>query len=87
MSSNLHTEGARGGDVSEKVYLLWFHSESDKDEENGLLIGIYESEPAAQAAIERLRNKVGFVDYPRGFQIHERELGRDYWTEGFVVDD
>jgi homoserine kinase type II len=69
-----------------KVYLLWFVSESDKEDDDGLLIGVYESESSATAAIERLRTKPGFVDYPLGFQIHPRELGQDSWTEGFVRD-
>ena len=69
-----------------KVYLLWFISEGDKEDDNGLLIGVYESETAAAGAIERLRTKPGFVDYPQGFQVHSRELGQDSWTEGFVRD-
>jgi hypothetical protein len=66
------------------VYLLWYVSEDDLDEENALLIGVYESETAAQSAIERLKSKRGFRDYPEGFQIHSHELGKDSWTEGFV---
>jgi hypothetical protein len=73
--------------MGNKLHLLWFVPEGDEDEDNGLLIGVYDSEPAAKATIERLRNKPGFVDYPQGFQIHERELGQDSWTEGFVRDD
>jgi len=70
--------------VSNKVYLLWFVPEGDDGEDNGLLIGVYDSEPAAKDAIERLQTKPGFVGYPQGFQIHSRELGQDSWTEGFV---
>lgn len=51
-----------------------------------MLIGIYTSELAAQASIQRLKDKPGFVDYIKGFQIHSYEIGRDYWTEGFVRD-
>ena len=39
---------------------------------------------SANAAIERLKKKPGFVDFPEGFQIHRRELGLDSWTGGFV---
>ena len=67
----------------EKVYLLWFISAEDEKDDNGLLIGVYGSELAAQDAIGRLRSKPGFVDNPQGFQIHTRELGQDSWTEGF----
>jgi len=69
-----------------KVYLLWFVSEKDQEDDNGLLIGVYESESNAKSAIERLRNQPGFTDYPEGFQIHSRELNQDSWTEGFIRD-
>jgi len=72
--------------MSENVYMLWFYSEGEDDEENALLIGVCDSEPAAKAAIERLRNKPGFVDYAQGFRIYSRELGKDSWTEGFIRD-
>jgi homoserine kinase type II len=71
--------------VSNEIFLLWFVPEDESDD-NGLLIGVYDSEPAARAAIERVKNKPGFAEYPRGFQIHPRELGRDSWTDGFVRD-
>jgi homoserine kinase type II len=70
--------------MGQKVHLLWFIPEGEEDD--GPLIGVYESELAAKAAIERLRSKPGFIDYPQGFQIHSRELGQDDWTEGFVRD-
>ncbi len=73
--------------MRDKVYLLWFIPEGKQGEDDGLLIGVYENEAAAQGAIARLRNKPGFVDYPGGFQIHWRELGQDSWTEGFVHAD
>lgn len=66
-----------------EIYLLWFVPEDDGDED-ALLIGVYDSEAAAQDAIERLRAKPGFVEYPSGFQIHSRRVGQDSWTEGFV---
>jgi len=73
--------------MSNKVHLLWFHTEHDEDEENAILIGVYDSEAAAKLAIERLKNKPGFVDYPQGFRIYSRQLGQDSWTEGFVKSD
>lgn len=73
--------------MASEVYLLWFVAKEDEDDDNGLLIGVYQTESSAKAAIERLRTKPGFVDYPEGFQIHTRELDRDSWSEGFVGDD
>jgi homoserine kinase type II len=49
------------------------------------LIGVYESQDAAQAAVERLRVQPGFRDTPEGFQIHRYEINRDHWTEGYVT--
>jgi hypothetical protein len=72
--------------MTNTVHLLWFIPEGDEYMEDALLIGVYESETAAKAAIERLRNKPGFVDYPAGFQIHPHRLGQDNWTEGFIRD-
>jgi len=66
------------------VYLLWFLPDGDEVEDDALLIGVYESEPAAKAAIERLRMKPGFIDHPERFRIYPRKLGQDSWTEGFV---
>jgi hypothetical protein len=66
------------------VHLLWFVQANANGEDTELLIGIYESKSDAESAIERLRAKPGFVDFPQGFQIHQREVGLDSWTEGFV---
>jgi homoserine kinase type II len=73
--------------MNNKVYLLWFHTKGDEDEEDAILIGVYESEPAAGLAIERLKDKRGFIDFPQGFRIYSRELGEDSWTEGFFVHE
>lgn len=69
-----------------KVYLLWFVSKAGEEDDDGVLIGVYRSESMAKAAIERLRTKPGFVDYPEGFQVHSRKLDQDSWTEGFIRD-
>lgn len=79
-------DSKRSSDRSNRVYLLWFVREQQGDDIE-LLIGVYDSESAAKVAIERLRDKPGFVDFPDGFQIHWRELGLDSWTEGFVQVD
>jgi hypothetical protein len=68
------------------VHLLWFAPNGPDNDDDSLLIGVYETEVAALEAVQRLSNKPGFVDYPEGFQIHPRELGRDSWVEGFIKD-
>lgn len=69
----------------ESVYLLWFTRESS-DGEDELLIGVYRNEEDAHAAIDRLKDKPGFVNQPTGFEISRYEIGKDNWTEGFVLD-
>ena len=64
------------------VFLAW-HTRVDADSEDSKLLGVYSSEAAAQAAINRLRYKPGFRNYPDGFEVSEHELDRDGWTEGF----
>lgn len=73
--------------MASEVYLLWFVAKDDEEDDNGLLIGVYQTESSAKSAIERLRTKPGFVNYPEGFQIHKRELDCDSWSEGFVDAD
>jgi hypothetical protein len=69
------------------VYLLWFEKEGPEGEEDTeLFIGVYSSEAAAKAAIERLKGKRGFAEFPEGFQIYDHQLDRDGWTEGYFVD-
>ena len=70
--------------MSDKVQLLWFEQQREDGEDTELLIGIYRTERDANEAVERLRSKAGFVDFPDGFKIVSYELNMDHWTEGFV---
>ena len=71
--------------MTDIVYLLWFVSHEPEEMDDGLLIGVYDSEIEVQKAIERLRGKPGFSSLPEGFQIHSRKLKEDSWTEGFMT--
>jgi hypothetical protein len=70
--------------LAEAVYLLWFVKEREDDCDIELLIGVYTSEHDAHLAIERLKNKPGFVSFPQGFQIHRAEVGRTGWEDGYT---
>jgi len=70
--------------MNDSVYLLWFVQEHQQNDDTELLIGVYDSEDAAKAAIGRVKGQPGFVDFPEGFQIHARVIGQDSWTKGFV---
>ena len=50
----------------ESVFLLWYVKERDGDGAD-LLIGVYCTEPDAEAAIDRLKSKAGFVDARKVF--------------------
>jgi hypothetical protein len=67
------------------VFLLWYVHAPDTANEDELLIGAYSSEGEAKSAIERLKDRPGFVNAPDGFQIRNYPLDRDNWAEGFVI--
>jgi homoserine kinase type II len=66
------------------VYVLQRLREST-DSEVVKLLGVYSSRGAAEAAVDRFRDKPGFRDYPAGFHIDPYVLDSDQWTEGFGV--
>jgi hypothetical protein len=68
----------------DSVWLLWFEQEREGAEDTELLIGAYRTEDDAKAAIQRLKDRPGFREYPEGFKAYEYVLGTDSWTEGFV---
>ena len=73
--------------MSDAVHLLWFAQEMPEGEDDiELLIGVYSSDEEARAAIERMKVKPGFVDFPQGFEVCPYLLDRDHWTEGFALD-
>jgi hypothetical protein len=65
------------------VYDLWYVRGYKDREDTELHIGVYSSQEKAQAAIESLCKKPGFMDWPEGFEIHEMKLDRCGWAEGF----
>jgi hypothetical protein len=71
-----------------EVHLLWFVREMPEGiEDIELLIGVYSSNREAKAAVERLKDRPGFVEFQEGFQIHPSQLDDDHWTEGFTLDE
>lgn len=69
------------------VFMLWhIHELKDDfgthDEEK--FIGVFSSEAQAKKAIELLKNREGFRDYPLScFEIHKTEVDRMNWIDGF----
>ena len=67
------------------AHILWHVPEGDEYKENAKLIGVYSSSESAAAAVARLRNEPGFVNYPQGFEVDAYELDKDHWSEGFGI--
>ncbi len=70
----------------ENVYILHHVYEYDELEEVRV-IGVYKTENKAKAALNILRQKNDFNEYPNGFYINEYQLNKSRWTEGFNIDD
>jgi hypothetical protein len=69
------------------VHLLIHVRSDDEDGESAKMIGVYSSEEAARAAIERVKDQAGFADHPDGFHIDQYEIDHDNWSEGFISWD
>lgn len=69
------------------VYVLehvrFDNDDRDNDHTDFKLIGVFASEKDAQNAIEQLKDKPGFKDYPNGFHIDAYPLGQINWSSGF----
>ena len=69
------------------VFMLWhIHDLTDDfgthDEEK--LIGIFSSEAKAQEAINFLKSREGFRDFPLScFEIHKTKVDQVNWIDGF----
>jgi hypothetical protein len=68
----------------ETVYLLEHVRDADLNTENVKTIGVYRTEAAAKAAVDRLGAQPGFRDHPEGWIISAKRLDQDSWSEGFV---
>ncbi len=69
------------------VFVLEHSRYKDDDKKNEVedfkLIGVFATEQEANAAIEQLKSKSGFKDYPNGFHIDAYPIGQINWSQGF----
>lgn len=71
--------------MSEAVVFIVHHSRALEDDARETKpIGVYATEEGAQSAIEQLREKPGFRDYPADFTIDRYKLGVTHWQDGFA---
>jgi hypothetical protein len=68
------------------AHLLWHVREDDHYKEDAKLIGAYSSPEAAAAAVSRVKDQPGFVEYVAGFEVSAYEIDKDHWAEGFIRD-
>ena len=61
------------------------HTIDEYDSEPKLL-GVYETQSDAEAAVARFRLREGFRKYQDGFHVDEYELNKDYWETGFAEE-
>jgi len=66
------------------VFVVQHSYEDDAGCEEVKLIGVYSSESAAKAAIQRLQKQPGFRDRPDGFHIDPYDMDKDHWQDGYV---
>jgi hypothetical protein len=66
----------------DRLYVVWHVRPVDYQDDTEKLIGIFSSEDRAREAIERLRSKPGFRDFPDCFEISGKGLNETSWTEG-----
>jgi len=69
----------------ETVYVLQHVHVLGENDEDVKMIGVYRTEAAAKAVIDRLGEQPGFRDHPEGWSISAMRLDQDHWPEGFVT--
>ena len=69
----------------QKIYYLYHVRYEDTDDEDVQIIGIYSSRKQAKLALERMKKKTGFIDFPNDFQIVQSVLNREGWVDGFIT--
>ncbi len=69
----------------DKAFLVQHVHDLSSDDAYVKIVGIYSSKEKAESTVERYRSLPGFKNYPKGFNISEYEIDKDYWEEGFVT--
>ena len=70
-----------------KSCFLLGHTQTVEDDDDSLLVGVHLSSDDARPAIQRVKDKKRFKDYPGGFERAEYTIGQDHWAEGFVIGE
>ena len=76
----------KSGGSMKCVFLVSHLHDFGDDREEVKIIGVYETEADAHAAVARLEDKPGFCDRIEGFHVTEYEVNKDHWQDGYVTD-
>jgi hypothetical protein len=68
------------------VYMVQHTHVHEDGREDVKILGVYSSEPLAQAAVRRAHALPGFRDLPNGFEVVKIRVDRDEWSEGFKTE-
>jgi len=83
--SALNRRRPKGAHYDQGLRRWHYDQETLADEEHEKLIGAYSTEERAQQAIDRLRDKPGFRDFPDRWVTDEIVVDKDsFWTDGFI---
>lgn len=69
--------------TGQTVYILW-HGDDLDEGPDAKLLGVYSTEEAATARIERAKLLPGFRDHPDAFAVSRYQLDRDELIEGYI---
>ncbi|MBN8888572.1 MAG: hypothetical protein J0I77_22860 [Rudaea sp.] len=69
----------------EKIFIVTHVHDLPNGEEDFKFVGVYATADAANAAVQRARQRTGFEDFPEGFSVDPYVIGQDHWVDGFVT--
>jgi len=67
-----------------KHIIYWVYHWYNDDERTLKTIGYFRSMDKARGAIEAVKSKSGFIDYPNGFGVDEVAIDQICWEDGFI---
>jgi hypothetical protein len=68
-----------------EIFMLWHTHRFSEHREDEKLIGVFESELAAEQARKSVEGLPGFRNQPEGFEIARTIVGKVYWEEGYAT--
>ncbi len=69
-----------------EVFIVHHVRELGDDVQEVKFIGVYSNEKVAQAAVDQIKDQVGFCDFKDGFSIEDHKLNLMGWLKGFCYD-